>query len=283
MTLNLFQNTLDNNILNYGIILASVSILGISMYYFSNINFNSNIIKNNSTLQDADTITQSVVNNLKSHPITGQDTVIPKLTNETLDSLIKIESTVQTEPSVTTTADSAVQTDIKMLYDYLKELLYNTSTPNQSLGEISPTEFINEYRNNPEYASYFQNTAKWTESIGDPSLFRSHSSEYNFLSKLREALGVDSPVSTISNSVPQIREPIIPQTEIEGIKMAKFDEICQYLNLKYPGTTSDPFIKDWLMSLIDSYDYVQLLSITVNSEIINKVNCNIILWTCGIF
>jgi hypothetical protein len=67
--------------------------------------------------------------------------------------------------------------------------------------------------------------------------------------------------------------------------MAKFDEICQYLNLKYPGTTStsDPFIKDWLMSLIDSYDYIQLLSITVNSEIINKVNCNIILWTCGIF
>jgi hypothetical protein len=52
---------------------------------------------------------------------------------------MKIESTVQTEPSVTTTADSAVQTDIKMLYDYLQELLYNTSTPDQSLGEISPT------------------------------------------------------------------------------------------------------------------------------------------------
>jgi hypothetical protein len=42
---------------------------------------------------------------------------------------------------------------------------------------------------------------------------------------LREVLGVDSPVSSLSNSVPQLREPIIPQTEIEGIKLAKFYEI----------------------------------------------------------
>ena len=42
-----------------------------------------------------------------------------------------------------------------MLYDYLKELLYNNATPTTSLAEISPTDFVKEYRNNPELAKYF--------------------------------------------------------------------------------------------------------------------------------
>ncbi len=108
--------------------------------------------------------------------------------------------------------DSSVQTDDQMLYDYLRELLYNNATPSTSLAEISPSDFVREYRDNPEYAAYFDNTAKWSESIGDPRLFKTNSSEYNFLSKLREALGIDPSTSTIMNNVPTINEPIIPQT-----------------------------------------------------------------------
>ena len=117
MTMSLLNNSFfDNNLLSYALIIGSVGILGYSIYHFTSI-FNSYIVKDIINLPNAETITQSVVNSLKSQPITSSDTVIPKLTNETLDSLMKIESTVQTEPFVTTTADSAVQTDIKMLYD----------------------------------------------------------------------------------------------------------------------------------------------------------------------
>jgi hypothetical protein len=35
--------------------------------------------------------------------------------------------------------------------------------------------------------------------------------------------------------------------------------------------------------MIESYDYIQLFSHTMNSEIINKINCNIILWSTGLF
>ncbi len=55
----------------------------------------------------------------------------------------------------TNLVDSSVQTDPKMLYNYLKELLYNTATLTTSLGEISPTDFIKEYRNDPDLAKYF--------------------------------------------------------------------------------------------------------------------------------
>jgi hypothetical protein len=179
--LNLFNNTnnlslLDNNLLSYGLILGSVAILGYSIYHFTVI-INSNINKDIPNLLDNETITQNIVNNLKAQPITGQDTVVTKLSNEILESLYNTE--------VKQLTDSSVQTDPNMLYEYLKELIYNNATPTTSLGEISPTDFINEYRNNPEYASYFQNTAKWSESIGDPRLFKSGSSEYNFLTKLR--------------------------------------------------------------------------------------------------
>jgi len=50
-----------------------------------------------------------------------------------------------------------------------------------SLGEISPTDFIREYRNNPELANYFENRAKWIDSIGDTVLLLINiSTEYNF-------------------------------------------------------------------------------------------------------
>lgn len=60
-----------------------------------------------------------------------------------------------------------------------------------SLGEISHTDFIIGYRNNLELAKYFENRAKWIESIGDPELLLKNSStEYNFLANAKDALGI---------------------------------------------------------------------------------------------
>ncbi len=203
--MNLIQNfnTLDNNLISYGLILGSVGILSYSFYYFTG--YSTKISFDNITPNlNTETFTQRLVENLDNYQNLNLDNKVPTMSHF-VDTL-----TQSTNTDIIKLVDSSVQTDQKMLYDYMNELLYNNATPVTSLGEISPTDFINEYRNNPEYASYFQNTAKWSESIGNPSLFRSGSSEYNFLTKLREAF--DSSSSTLTNSVPQIREPIIPQT-----------------------------------------------------------------------
>jgi hypothetical protein len=55
-----------------------------------------------------------------------------------------------------------------------------------------------------------------------------------------------------------------------------------YLNQIYPQVTDSPVIKDWIQSMINSYSYDQLLLLSINSEIINKINCNIISFSCGI-
>ncbi len=149
-----------------------------------------------------------------------------------------------------------------MLYDYMNELLYNNATPMTSLGEISPTYFIREYRNDPELASYFDKTTKWAESIGDPRLLQTNSSEYKFLLDLKELLRSN----TSSLSVPQIREPIIPQGEIEGIRLAKFDEIINCGHFMRDQNT-----EELLSMIINSYDYSYLLLTTNHSEIISAV------------
>ena len=89
--LNLFNNNnyslLDNNLLSYGLILGSVSILGFSLYYY----FNGNHILNNSS----------------------NDNVSTTSSNETADQTINnVEKHY---------VDSATQTDDIMLYDYLNE------------------------------------------------------------------------------------------------------------------------------------------------------------------
>jgi hypothetical protein len=71
--LNLLNNSnnysfFDNNLLSYGLLLVSVGIIGYSIYYFTVI-FNSNIIKDIPNLQDAETITQNIVNNFKTPSI----------------------------------------------------------------------------------------------------------------------------------------------------------------------------------------------------------------------
>jgi hypothetical protein len=283
--LNLFTNTnnfslFDNNLLSFGLILGSFSVIGYTIFHFSVI-FNSNINKDIPNLLDAETITHSVVNNLKSQPITGSNTVVPKLSNETLESLFKSEGRHLTE--------SAVQTDEAMTYDYLRELIYNMGSVTQSLGEISPTEFVSHYRNDPALAPYFDRTAQWAESISRQSSSSSANSEIIFLRKIGE--DIKSITELIENNLSSeivnsnITSPVaeIPQGSIDELKMSKFDEIMAYLSQNYPQLTGDPVIKDWVQNMINSYDYDQLLLLSINSEIINKINCNIILWSCGMF
>jgi hypothetical protein len=173
--LNLFTNNnnlylFDHNLLNYGLLLGSLSIMEYSFYYFSGYLTKTNVDTGINTLPNAETFTQRLVENLENYQKLNLDNKVPTMSN-LVDTI-----TQGTNTEVINLVDSSVQTDQKLLYDYLQELLYNNCTPTTSLGEISPTDFTIEYRNNPEYASYFQNTAKWSESIGDPRLFRSNSS-----------------------------------------------------------------------------------------------------------
>jgi hypothetical protein len=150
--LNLFNNNLslfNHNLLSNSLLLGSVAFIGCSIYYFTGYLSNTYIQQNIHTLPNAETFTQRLVENLENYQTINLDNKVPTMSNfvDTLSQGTKSEGPIL--------VDSSVQTDDQMLYDYLRELLYNTGSPTQSLGEISPTDFINEYRNNPEYASYF--------------------------------------------------------------------------------------------------------------------------------
>ena len=168
---NINNNILDQNFLNYGLLLGSVSILGYSIYYFTGY-FNNNTVDSVLPNLNRESLGERIVENLNVQPITSPDTVVPYLSKEILESLSKVES--------------AVQTDTKMLYEYLKELLYNQCTPTTSLGEISPSDFVREYRNDPNLASYFEKTANWAESISRQSSGTSANSEVLFMRKVNE-------------------------------------------------------------------------------------------------
>lgn len=136
--LNLFNNTnnlslFNHNLLNYGLILGSVGIIGYSMYYFTGCLSKVYAHKSINTLPNTETFTQRLVENLESKPVPNLDNIVPTMSNK-VDAISKGINT-----DGTNLVESAVQTDQSMLYDYMKELLYNQGTPTTSLGEISPT------------------------------------------------------------------------------------------------------------------------------------------------
>ena len=127
------------------------------------------------------------------------------------------------EPGINTEGtnlvDSAVQTDTDMLYDYLRELLYNDATPKTSLGEISPTDFVRDYRNDPELASYFNRTAEWAESISRTSSGTSANSEVLFMRKVTEDLRsitdlIKNNLSSLNNGADNLCSELYPYTNI---------------------------------------------------------------------
>jgi hypothetical protein len=181
--MNLIQNfnTIDQNILGYGLLLGSLSIISYSVYYFSGYLTNNTLSTVTPNL-NAETFTQRLVENLENYQHLNLDTKVPTMSN------FKDVISQGINTDVAKLVDSAVQTDEQLLYDYLKELLYNTSTPVTSLAEISPIDFISQYKNDPVYADYFAKTANWAESISRQSSTSSANSEILFLSKIKEDL-----------------------------------------------------------------------------------------------
>jgi hypothetical protein len=114
----------------------------------------------------------------------------PLLTGETLESLIKTES--------------SVQTDDNLLYETLQELLYNSCTPETSLNEVDIVRVATMLRNNPDYSRYYQKMQDWAENIpsSNSSIHSYKSSELDFLVRLKNELDsvVNSPIVEIDNA-----------------------------------------------------------------------------------
>jgi|SRR5580693_6525871 hypothetical protein len=273
LLLNINNNILDNNLLSYSLLLGSLSILGYSIYYaYSNsvgiVSSESKVLKTLSLKDNPNhdnMLRESLINKISIN--TNKDLSIPQ---------VKTEELVETMSDY---VETGVQTDIKMLYDYMNELLYNNATPVTSLGEMEPETFAELLRNDPQGPAYLEHIQTWVDNV--PTIISSnpgsHSSEINFLRQVLDSMksNTSSPIENTSN--------IISQFNIESIRETKLNEILKYVNEKYPTTTSDPFITDWIKGIVDQCDYLQLLSTVCQTEIINKINCNIIIWSCGIF
>jgi hypothetical protein len=185
--LNLFNNNnyslLDNNLLSYGLIIGSVGILGYSIYHFTSI-FNFYIVKDITNLPNAETFTQRLVENLDNYPKLNLDNKVPTISN------FVYNVTQSVNNDTIKLVDSAVQTDQKMLYDYLQELLYNQGTPTTSLAEMEPETFADLLAIDPQGPAYLEHIQTWVDNLPPiiTSNSGSHSSEINFLRQVLESM-----------------------------------------------------------------------------------------------
>ncbi len=233
--LNLFNNTnnfslFNNDLLNNGLILGSIGILGYSIYYFS-----GNVFRNNVdihiTSQNQDILTQRLISNLESQPIKGQDTLVPKLDKFVEASLNKVETSVQTisnnmDANIQTlpiVTDNFAQTSDKHLADKIQEILYGMCSEGEDLSNIDPVTFTNEIRNNPQYSGWFNTIQDWANDIRTSSGKSFNPSEINFLQRLRDEMKstTNSPVVEVHNN-PSID---LINLNIEQIRLAKFEEL----------------------------------------------------------
>ncbi|SRR6266478_85428 len=260
--LNLFNNNLslfDNNLLSYSLLLGSLGILGYSMFYFSGYLTNADINQNIHTLPNTETFTQRLVENLENHSVANIDNVVPIMSNK----LETITQGINTDG--TNLVDSSVLTDQKMLYDYMNELLYNNATPMTSLGEISPTYFIREYRNDPALASYFDKTADWADSISRQTSGTSANSEIIFMRKIGEE--INNIRDLISNNLSSVNVNSNPISPVVEHPVSKILEQNSLLSPSYDGWLNEIFNKiinlqdkitdiEQLRKLIDLYSII---------------------------
>jgi hypothetical protein len=198
MTMNLLNNSFfDNNLLSYGLLLGSLSILGYSIYYaYSNILVSSSESKVLKTLSLKDNpnhdnmLRESLINKISIN--TNKDLSIPQ---------VKTEELVETMSDY---VETGVQTDIKMLYDYLQELLYNNATPVTSLGEMEPETFAELLRNDPQGPAYLEHIQTWVDNV--PTIITSNpgsqSNKNNSLTQVLDSMksNLNSPVEQLSNN-----------------------------------------------------------------------------------
>jgi hypothetical protein len=132
--LNLFNHSsnhslLDNNLLNYGLIVGSVALLGFSLYYFSDyfIKSSTNSLGNNS-LNDSENLS-NVINK--------------------------------------TYVDSSSQTDNTMLNDYLNEVIMENMIKSSSSipSDYRASEYINDYENSIEFKNYIDGMVDWSNNV----------------------------------------------------------------------------------------------------------------------
>jgi hypothetical protein len=108
--LNLFNNTnnysfLDNNLLNYGLIVASIGILGYSMYYFSGYMFKNYV----------DSGTQTSSNNLDIETQTNLDILDKDI--QTMSN--NLDANIQTLPNI---KENFAQTYDALLIEKIQEV-----------------------------------------------------------------------------------------------------------------------------------------------------------------
>jgi hypothetical protein len=199
LLLNINNNILDNNLLSYSLLLGSLSILGYSIYYaYSNsvgiVSSESKVLKSLSLKDNPNhdnMLRESLINKISIN--TNKDLSIPQL---------KTEELVETMSDY---VETGVQTDIKMLYDYMNELLYNNATPVTSLGEMEPETFAELLRNDPQGPAYLEHIQTWVDNV--PSIISSnpgsHSSEINFLRQVLDSMksNTSSPIENTSNII----------------------------------------------------------------------------------
>jgi len=199
LLLNINNNILDNNLLSYSLLLGSLSILGYSIYYaYSNsvgiVSSESKVLKSLSLKDNPNhdnMLRESLINKISIN--TNKDLSIPQL---------KTEELVETMSDY---VETGVQTDIKMLYDYMNELLYNNATPVTSLGEMEPETFAELLRNDPQGPAYLEHIQTWVDNV--PTIISSnpgsHSSEINFLRQVLDSMksNTSSPIENTSNII----------------------------------------------------------------------------------
>jgi hypothetical protein len=127
--LNLFNNTnnysfLDNNLLNYGLIVASIGILGYSMYYFSGYIFKNYV----------DSGTQTSSNNLDIETQTNLDILDKDI--QTMSN--NLDANIQTLPNI---KENFAQTYEVHLIEKIQEVLYGMCSEGDNLSNIDPVVF----------------------------------------------------------------------------------------------------------------------------------------------
>jgi hypothetical protein len=270
--LNLFNNNFslfDNNLLSYTLLLGSLGIIGYSIYYFTGYFNNTNL--DTTSLPNAETMNQRIVENLNNYKHLNLDNKVPSMSNF-------VDTVTQgTNTEVINLVDSSVQTDQKMLYEYLQELLYNNCTPTTSLASMEPETFAELLRNDPQGPAYLDKIQKWCDDV--PSIISSnpgsqYSSEINFLREVLETMktNINSGVENVSSSpispISYISEhnnslSIISPDYIEGIRSAKFEELLNDNSLVW-----NSYNKELLRIAIESCEINNLLLQSYNSEII---------------
>ena len=168
-------------------------------------------------------------------------TTLPKVEANTCDIGVQTLPIFNNDNSVQTLVVSeniSVQTEDGLLYDHLKELLYNIYTPTQTLSDLDPERFLNAYGNDPGFLELQDQVANWADKVR-PESSRFNQSEFDFLLKLREELNtinsnINSPIDTLLANPANIPLPVSRVASADILEsFSKFETKGYVQNLVY--------------------------------------------------